>query len=370
MNYEVIFKVKVTELGIPRYDTKEWDVIPNTGDYVKVGDPLVDVKFIRYRKNERIEVGSHLILCDRNGYFLNPHEESGWKKDFKCYIYPSIEMLLSLHLNDYEIVKDPYSSQSQIKWDNWGHFCTDNYRRDDYCIVLNLNKERPCISFQHKKRLTIRKSDTFIFLFEDNSTLTLKVLENPHKCEWKFDLEIYLYLTESDIEQLCTKKWKSIKIEHFNGDPSIEVINQFPGRGEKYYDYPISGTIFQKYVEKYIQGLDESGVEWRDSSIRKPSQISENTTETSFEGVYVYLMIDTTNGFHKIGISNNPEYRERTLQSEKPSIEMICSKRFPTREIARAIESSLHSVYSTKNIRGEWFKLDDIDVIHLIETLK
>ena len=43
----------------------------------------------------------------------------------------------------------------------------------------------------------------------------------------------------------------------------------------------------------------------------------------SNEICYVYLMIDLSNNHYKIGISNKPEYREKTLQSEKPSIEMI-----------------------------------------------
>ena len=81
-------------------------------------------------------------------------------------------------------------------------------------------------------------------------------------------------------------------------------------------------------------------------------------------------MRDTTNGYHKIGISNKPEFRERTLQSEKPSIELLASKKYPTRKIAEAIESALHTAYSQQRIRGEWFNLEDADVAAIIETLK
>ena len=81
-------------------------------------------------------------------------------------------------------------------------------------------------------------------------------------------------------------------------------------------------------------------------------------------------MKDTTNGYYKIGISNKPEYREKTLQSEKPTIELLTCKKYPTRKIAEAIESALHSAYSQQRIRGEWFNLDDVDVATIIETLK
>jgi hypothetical protein len=38
---------------------------------------------------------------------------------------------------------------------------------------------------------------------------------------------------------------------------------------------------------------------------------------------YVYLMIDKNTGYHKIGFSKNPKHREKTLQSEKPTIELL-----------------------------------------------
>ncbi len=102
-----------------------------------------------------------------------------------------------------------------------------------------------------------------------------------------------------------------------------------------------------------------------------PSRIlNREEKQISFDWCYVYLMKDTTNGYYKIGISNKPEYREKTLQSEKPTIELLTCKKYPTRKIAEAIESALHSAYSQQRIRGEWFKLDDVDVAAIIETLK
>lgn len=95
-------------------------------------------------------------------------------------------------------------------------------------------------------------------------------------------------------------------------------------------------------------------------------EIASNRTGTC----YVYLMIDTTNNFHKIGISNNPRYREHTLQSDKPTIELVAAREYPTQLIAEAIEGALHKAYANKRIRGEWFNLDDEDVVNLKETLR
>jgi len=84
----------------------------------------------------------------------------------------------------------------------------------------------------------------------------------------------------------------------------------------------------------------------------------------------VYLMIDTTNNFHKIGISNSPEYREKTLQSDKPTIELICAKKFPSRKIAESIEKALHTTFADKRLRGEWFELNNTEIEDIKETFK
>ena len=81
-------------------------------------------------------------------------------------------------------------------------------------------------------------------------------------------------------------------------------------------------------------------------------------------------MIDTTNNYHKIGISNQPIYREKTLQSEKPTIEMVANKEFPNRKIAHSFEQALHSTYDEKRVRGEWFDLSQEEVDDIITSLK
>ena len=80
-------------------------------------------------------------------------------------------------------------------------------------------------------------------------------------------------------------------------------------------------------------------------------------------------MNDTTNNYYKIGISKNPTYREKTLQSEKPTIEMIAFKKFPNRKIAKSFEKALHSSYDSNRIRGEWFDLNQAEVNDIVESL-
>jgi hypothetical protein len=72
---------------------------------------------------------------------------------------------------------------------------------------------------------------------------------------------------------------------------------------------------------------------------------------------WIYLMKDEINGCYKIGRAQNPEYREKTLQSEKPFIVLV-----EAWEGLESDETVLHKTYAEKRIRGEWFRLTESDV--------
>jgi hypothetical protein len=63
-------------------------------------------------------------------------------------------------------------------------------------------------------------------------------------------------------------------------------------------------------------------------------------------------MIDDNTKLYKIGRSKNHSYREKTLQSEKPTIEMILNI-----QTSIHVEKELHEMFKHKRIRGEWFNL-------------
>lgn len=76
-----------------------------------------------------------------------------------------------------------------------------------------------------------------------------------------------------------------------------------------------------------------------------------------------YLMKDSNTGYTKIGKAINPKFRERTLQSEKPSISLfaVCDN---------LIESELHKKFESKRIRGEWFDLCEEDIKLILNSYK
>lgn len=84
---------------------------------------------------------------------------------------------------------------------------------------------------------------------------------------------------------------------------------------------------------------------------------------SSFE-VFTYLMEDTRNGLIKIGKSKNPERREKTLQSEAPTVELRIA--VPT---ASGFEYELHNNFAHLRRRGEWFELSSSDLKSVIEQL-
>jgi hypothetical protein len=76
-----------------------------------------------------------------------------------------------------------------------------------------------------------------------------------------------------------------------------------------------------------------------------------------------YVMKDEDTGFYKIGKSVNPEHRERTLQSQKPTIKMV--KIFDSN-----IEKELHEAYDKYRVRGEWFNLTNIQLQYICTHYK
>lgn len=74
---------------------------------------------------------------------------------------------------------------------------------------------------------------------------------------------------------------------------------------------------------------------------------------------HVYLLYCINTGLYKIGRSINPTFREKTIGSEQPNIEMVFSS--PITD--KGSEKELHKMFSSKRVRGEWFRLDSSDIL-------
>ena len=243
------------------------------------------------------------------------------------------------------------------KGPQWLH--SHGFALKDYkaIIALGLSSGLPALFFRCSE---LRKYDTVHFLFEDKTVLSY-VVQSVKSSRGPCDKEAAFRLTENDLEVMQGKALLKARIDSPRDTEATVFCNSVSGLPER-----IRQELFMKYARDYGTALKAFGLSWPE----KEREGSEDGRPTAGDPCYVYLMTDTTNGFHKIGISNRPEYREGTLQSEKPTIELVCTKQYPSRAIASAIESALHAVYAGKRLRGEWFELSERDLEDIKLTLK
>ena len=76
-----------------------------------------------------------------------------------------------------------------------------------------------------------------------------------------------------------------------------------------------------------------------------------------------YIIKDNSNNTYKIGKSKNPLKREKTLQSEKPNLKLI-------KIFENNIEKELHELYKDCRLRGEWFKLNNVQLEYICKKYK
>lgn len=111
-------------------------------------------------------------------------------------------------------------------------------------------------------------------------------------------------------------------------------------------------------IQEYICSESEAKMfmnsKWFLLALVRPAISSDDKVEKK-----TYLVKDKNTGLTKIGRALDPCFREKTLQSEKPTIVLfaVCS---------RDIENKLHKKFSKKRVRGEWFNLSKNDLDSII----
>ena len=139
-------------------------------------------------------------------------------------------------------------------------------------------------------------------------------------------------LINPDAERFFDECLREVKTEAQNDENSLIRYLWYSG-------------IFMKYIECKGKALEKTELAKRNKIIK------------------TYLLADKNTGFFKIGRSVDPFFREKTLQSDCPLIEMVCVTEHD-------IEKQLHDEYEGKRIRGEWFNLSDKDVSDIKKLFK
>ena len=332
--------------------------------YVQKGDEIYSVQVgIKSIKQDYAE---YPILSEHSGYAFT--EPSGAYRGFKN---AQDKDLVVTIIDDPYKVADTYPIECVITHDdfdnsigvNWTTICgkaKSSFQIGAFKIRVLLISGRPTLRVEYEKSgRPFNRGDRFELFFASGKVVSLVLKENPSK-SFERNVEFYLPLTESDFVVFQNDLLVKTRLyKPKNTDQRIVSENS------NYCNQEISQILFNRYSNTFWDSICAAGFSWE--------QVTDvDTVSTTFQQdpCYVYLMKDTANGYHKIGISNHPEYREGTLQSEKPTIELVCARQYPSRAIASAIESALHTAFAEKRLRGEWFELGENEVNDIIQTLK
>lgn len=244
-----------------------------------------------------------------------------------------------------------------------------------------------CIEFSYSQdKIKLKKNDRISFLYDNGNISDFIIQNSPYRINEKSKTRyIKCQLYAEDIENLANSLISKWKITYADEQKPSIIEDVVPAK-EK-VKIPISllmghysltnhlkrakrtPLLIQNYTKYYNKILKKEVPDYEYPRKTHKGKGSDNGIAT-FDWCYVYLMQDLSNNYYKIGMSKTPEYRERTLQSEKPTIRMICHKKLPSRKIAEAFERALHNAFADKRIRGEWFNLDENDVVQIEESLK
>lgn len=272
--------------------------------------------------------------------------------------------LVELYPNEVLVTEDDFTKAITIK----GKLCAGEsvgFNIGD--IILNFENVggRSYILLMYsRKDINLNKNCVLHLLLDDGSVITLNASANPVKLFSSYS-QIKYHISKDDLIKLSNNnfiKWQITNEEGLALDNGVNNCcmdrNDTTGTTKG-----ISYNVFRNFVDDFLTAIEDNVTEDLVEEVEAPS--TSNVSETC----YVYLMKDMANNFHKIGISNHPKYREHTLQSDKPTIELLCAKEYPNRTIALSIEAALHKAYSSKRLRGEWFNLDESDVKDVMQTL-
>jgi hypothetical protein len=352
------------------------------GKYINTNEPVFtfsyrDHKWTYYsEKSGYIDVNYHTIISKGVVCHLEQFKSNRFDNPVLIIREDDKERIIRKFYNKPILLYDKIEKTSNIKWEAVGGFnlnCIITYSTDDsfeLFFSINLIQNIPYLVINYNlQKLKLKNGDVVYFCFENSIVLEYYIKDKPYQivCEngLKYS-EVKFKLDKNDFNSFRDLTFEGWKIKQ-----TQEQIIHFSNHINTAY---LNSTNLQIVINNLFKDFLEFGnknIQNFESLFNCNNQIEElkKTNSNQNEECYVYLMIDKINKYHKIGLSNSPKFREKTLQSEKPTIEIVLSKKYTNRRIASMIEKSFHQLYSNKRIRGEWFKLDEEELNEIIHTL-
>jgi len=361
---------------------KQWFKV--NGDYVNKGEVLCELDIEELITNP-INIESpdkgFLEIFKQSPTLNNRNYLHNNEKVFS--IHREIDKILTQELRDKRfenipiIRTDDFKGTKEIEWEivagqrvknpylkdflNSFRFLSDDENSHNLMFTLNNLENKDFIVFKFStKQYKLTVGSKVSFLFDNGEIHEFEITTKPYKHSehsyWGHIFETRVQIRIEELKTLKTQQLSKWQIEIGKDGKKISGV----------IDSSDTQFSLNKFAKEYCELVNREITNYQPFTDKK-SNINKANSDN--EECYVYLMIDLKNNYHKIGISNKPEYREKTLQSEKPTIEMLCSKWFPNRKIANSFEQALHQVYADKRVRGEWFDLSENEIKELKETL-
>lgn len=147
------------------------------------------------------------------------------------------------------------------------------------------------------------------------------------------------------LDRYCEARSVFVEKSQYGENPNPLALESF---------YVEAGKLIFDMMDAPPYPSDEERTAWR----KRPAPPKEKVRP---KRGFIYLMRNKRNGMTKIGWSINPEFREKTLQSEEPEVEMIA--KFPG---SLQAEGELHALFTDQRVRGEWFNLTEEQISEVI----
>lgn len=261
--------------------------------------------------------------------------------------------------------EDKFTKRVNIKWERVGSNKHKDKRLNGFLFTKTQNDERVFFTINNlggsdyivinypKKDFEIKKGDKFYILLENNEVINLTFMQNSYSVYECIDdslkkiNENKVPITNNDLHNLSNFKVINWKFSFQSGQEISGLIPFLPYL-HSYKSFEKLQIMIQLLTNEYLKRIESL-------EYYTPRDSKESNLKASKEPCFLYLMLDSTNNYYKIGISNKPEYRERTLQSEKPTIELVAFKEFPNRKIAESFEKALHNAYREKTFEVNGF---------------
>lgn len=292
-------------------------------------------------------------------------------------IISGYSVMLNLKDKEYPIIRGDYEAG---RCDNSGFFCSKM-----------MDRQRESRFYKDPHNESIRDHNDFWFAYKDKQIQHVFYENMLHQCpfcgneeaqpdkhKWKKSCPV----------QWFSRRWgllgdvREMKPEHLHKTPvKYKRCQECHGMSHKQYlaDHtPRYGNIDEPKKELFnaiypspIEHDRDYFLDKRERKLQSKQQgvdvqaINNKVNEYVVDYQYdytgnVYLMTNNHTKRTKIGMTKNePKFRESTLQSEDPDVELAFSRNVLK---MRDTERYLHGHFADKRYRGEWFDLSDDDI--------